>query len=544
MDNLRVVLYIALVLIVMQIWVAWQEEKGAPRAPVTTAPAATAPAERGVPPAPPVASALAPSPRAPETVERAQRIEAVTDLVRAVIDTQGGDLRGLYLLKHPVAADKPEQPFPLMSDSGAELYIAQSGLIGHEAQLPTHKTRYRAEQARYTLAAGKNELRVPLTWQAPDGVRYTKTYVFHRDSYVVDVEFTVANTTRREWNGYFYGQFVRAHAEAGGMFALPTFTGGAIYTPEDKYQKLPFSDMASKPLKREVSGGWVAVLQHYFVGAWMPGAQERSQFYTDVQEGPRYVIGYKTLAPQRIGPGQTGIVRASIYAGPKEQKRLKQLVAGMDLTVDYGWLTVLSAPLFWLLDRIHGFIGNWGWAIVLVTFLIKLAFYPLSAASYKSMAQMKKLQPRLLALKERYGDDKQKLNQAMMELYKTEKINPLGGCLPILIQIPVFLALYWVLLESVEMRQAPWILWIKDLSAQDPYYVLPVIMGATMYLQMLLNPQPVDPIQKKVFMFMPLFMMVFFLFFPSGLVLYWTVNNVLSIAQQWQINRTIGAAYK
>ncbi|MBI3546893.1 MAG: membrane protein insertase YidC, partial [Gammaproteobacteria bacterium] len=371
-------------------------------------------------------------------------------------------------------------------------------------------------------------------------VQYTKTYIFHRGNYVVDVEFVIKNASQREWTGYFYGQFQRTHTAQGGLFNVaPSYTGGAIYTPENRYQKIPLDEMAKSPLKRETTGGWVAMLQHYFVSSWMPPKDERNEFYSDVLSDSRHVLGLKNINPTKVAPGQTGVLRESLYAGPKEQKILKTLAEGMDLTVDYGFLTVIAAPLFWLLEHIHNILGNWGWSIILLTILIKAAFYPLSATSYKSMAHMRKMQPKMQALKERYGDDRQKLNQAMMELYKTEKINPLGGCLPILIQIPVFLALYWVLLESVEMRQAPWILWIKDLSAQDPYYILPILMGISMFVQQKLNPQPVDPIQQKVFMVMPFMFTVFFLFFPAGLVLYWTVNNILSIAQQWRITRIV-----
>ncbi len=544
MDNQRLFLFIALSMILFLLWQAWEQEHRPVPAPVT----ATAPAAPGEVPAAPTAAApeaKAPTPVKQEGLERGRRVTIVTDLFEAQIDTHGGDLREAFLRKYPVSADAPDKLFPLLSDSAGQLFVAQSGLIGHEGHFPHHRTPYQAAPTEYKLGTNQNELRVPLTWRAPDGVLYTKTHVFKRGSYVVDVEFAVDNRGKREWRGYLYGQFQRTHVDQGySMFALPTYTGGAVYTAEDKYQKIAFDEMAKKPLKRETTGGWVAMLQHYFVGSWMPAKDERSAFYTDVLNGARYVIGYKQTQPTVIAPGGSGTLRASLYVGPKEQKILKTLAEGMDLTVDYGWLTVIAAPLFWLLEWLHRFIGNWGWAIIALTVLIKAAFYPLSAASYKSMAHMKKVQPRLAALKERYGDDKQKLNQAMMELYKTEKINPLGGCLPILIQIPVFIALYWVLLESVEMRQAPWILWIKDLSAQDPYYVLPVIMGVSMYAQQLMNPQPLDPIQKKVFMFMPLMFTVFFLFFPAGLVLYWVVNNVLSIAQQWRINRVIGVATK
>jgi len=541
MDNQRLFLFIALSMILFLLWQAWEQEHRPAPVPTTTSTTGT-PAE--VPAAPvPNGAAPAGAPAKPETLERGRRIKIETDLFEAQLDTYGGDLREVLLRKYPVSADTPDKPFPLLGDGAGQLFVAQSGLIGHEGHFPHHRTSYQATSTDYKLGPDQNELRVPLVWRAPDGVLYTKTYVFKRDSYVVGIEFAVDNRSRREWRGHLYGQFQRTHTDQGySIFALPTYTGGAIYTPEDQYQKIAFDEMAKKPLKREVTGGWVAMLQHYFVGSWMPAKDERSAFYSDVLNGARYVIGYKQLQPTTVPPGAHGTLRATLYVGPKEQRVLKTLAEGMDLTVDYGWLTVISAPLFWLLEWLHRFLGNWGWAIIALTVLIKLVFYPLSAASYKSMAHMKKVQPRLVALKERYGDDKQKLNQAMMELYKTEKINPLGGCLPILVQIPVFIALYWVLLESVEMRQAPWILWIKDLSTQDPYYVLPIIMGASMYAQQLMNPQPLDPIQKKVFMFMPLMFTVFFLFFPAGLVLYWVVNNILSIAQQWLINRRLGVA--
>jgi YidC/Oxa1 family membrane protein insertase len=542
MDNQRLFLFFALALILMLIWQAWEQERmPAVETPAVTAGTAGSTTSTTAPAVPQAPSGTNPAARPAEAIARGIRIQARTDIIEAVIDTLGGDVREFYLLRYPVVANKPNDPFPLMQDENpSEFFIAQSGLIGLHDQYPNHKTVFSAEAKQYTLADGQDELRVPLTWHAPDGVQYTKTYVFHRGSYIVDVEFEVKNASRHEWAGYFYGQFQRSHTQARGFFSVaPSYTGGVIHTPENKYEKIPFDKMAEKPLKRDATGGWVAMLQHYFVGSWLLGKDERNEFYSDVHDNDRYVLGFKNLNPTRIAPGASGVLKERFYAGPKEHKILETLPEGMVLTVDYGWLTVISAPLFWLLASIHRLLGNWGWAIIVLTILIKAAFYPLSATSYKSMAHMRKMQPKMKALKERYGDDRQKLNQAMMELYKTEKINPLGGCLPILIQIPVFLALYWVLLESVEMRQAPWILWIKDLSAQDPYYILPIIMGISMFAQQKLNPQPVDPVQQKVFMIMPFMFTGMFLFFPAGLVLYWTVNNILSIAQQWRITRAI-----
>jgi YidC/Oxa1 family membrane protein insertase len=373
-------------------------------------------------------------------------------------------------------------------------------------------------------------------------MRVAKIYTFRRNDYVIDLRYELTNGGRQPREAYLYAQFLRHYVEPKtGFTTLPTYTGGVIYTPDKKYEKIDFDRMRSKPLAQEVDGGWVAMLQHYFVGAWLPAAGQRLQFYTDAVGGEDFALGYKTLNPVRVSPGEKVTLKTRLYTGPKEHHRLEAAAEGLVLTVDYGWLTFIAAPLFWLLEWLHKLVNNWGWAIILLTLLIKIAFYPLSVASYRSMAQMKKLQPRIQQLKERYKDDRQKFQQAMMEVYKTEKINPLGGCLPIVIQIPVFIALYWVLLESVELRLAPWALWIKDLSAPDPYFVLPILMGASMLTQQWLNPQPLDDMQKKIMYALPVVFTFMFLFFPAGLVLYWVVQNVLSIAQQWQITRAIEA---
>lgn len=562
MDNQRLILTIALGFILILIWQAWEQQHAPQTAP--TAQTATQPRSADVPNAPDLAKqqTQAATASSPGALGQGQRIEIETDMFVAAVDTNGGDLRDLRLRKYPVSADTPNIPFQLMSDEGS-VFIAQSGLIGHDADFPTHKTHYTAAQKRYVLGENDSELRVPLVYQGSDGVRYTKTYVFRRGSYTMDVEFIVANNRKREWVGYLYNQFQRSRVESGGMFRVATYTGAAIYTPENKYEKLSFDNLTKTPLKRDVAGGWIGMLQHYFVGSWMPIKSEHTQFYSDNINGSRYIVGYKQLNPTTIAPGKTGVLSARLYAGPKEHQRLIKLACadadlaktecsekeqthspGMELTVDFGWLTFIASPLFWLLSTIHRLLGNWGWSIIVLTILIKLVFYPLSAASYKSMAQMRRVQPKLEAIKQQYGHDRQQLNQAMMELYKVEKINPLGGCLPIVIQIPVFIALYWVLLESVEMRQAPWILWIKDLSTKDPYYVLPIIMGISMFVQQRLSPQAPDPMQRKVFMIMPIVFTGMFIFFPAGLVLYWTLNNLLSIAQQWRINQVMGVKSK
>ncbi len=541
MDNQRLILFAILSVLILMLWSAWESEQRPPSAQAPK-PKQEVPATPAVPAA---LGQIAPGPAVTELGNGA-RIQVTTDLLHVEIDTQGGDLRVVELRKHPVSADQPDKPFRLFDDQGKKVFVAQSGLIGREeGAFPSHKSRYTAEASRYELAKGQDALTVRLHWSGPEGVRVTKVYAFHRNDYSVDVSYEVTNAGRKPRDVYLYAQFLHSHEETSyGLTTLPTYTGGAIYTQEKRYEKINLDQMRDKTLARDAEGGWVAMLQHYFLGAWLPDAKESHQFYTNVQPGNLLAIGYKTLTPTPVAAGGKATLSTRLYAGPKEQARLETLNEGLTLTVDYGWLTVIAAPLFWLLAWLHKLVNNWGWAIILLTILIKIVFYPLSRASYRSMAHMRKMQPRMAALKVRYGDDKQKLNQAMMELYKTEKINPLGGCLPILVQIPVFIALYWVLLESVELRQAPWALWIKDLSVQDPYYVLPVLMGASMLAQQWLNPQPVDPLQQKLMYALPVVFTGMFLFFPSGLVLYWVVQNILSIAQQWQINRAIGGTGK
>ncbi len=548
MDNQRLILFIVLSALILLLWQAWEQERR-PQSPTPPGSPTAGVTEREVPAAPRGEQAVAQPARAAPGGEKptsAERVEITTDLIRVEIDTLGGDLRVLQLLKYPLKVEEPGNPVRLLDDSAADLFFTQSGLIGHEGSWPNHKSLYRAERPRYALAKGQDRLEVRLGWSGTDGLQVAKVYTFRRNDYLIDLRYEVRNAGRNARETYLYTQMLRTQPAAmGNMFTtLPTYLGAVIYSPEKKYEKIPFTDMLDKPLKREVANGWVAMLQHYFVAAWLPPREARAGFYSDVQDGTRYVIGYKDLAPTRVAPGETARLESRLYAGPKEQARLQQLPEGMDLTVDYGALTFIAAPLYWLLEFIHRGIGNWGWAIILLTVLIKLLFYPLSAASYKSMARMRRLQPRMEAIRARYPDDRQKMNQAMMELYKTEKVNPLGGCLPIVIQIPVFIALYWVLLESVELRQAPFALWLQDLSSADPYYVLPLLMGATMYIQTLISPQPPDPLQRKVMLAMPVMFTVFFVFFPSGLVLYWVAQNILSIAQQWWITRSVEAGAK
>ena len=481
-------------------------------------------------------------------------IDITTDLVYAKIDTTGGTIVFLELKEEPETIEQPGIGFKLLKTSNTtqslDLFIARGGLIGRDGTFPNHHTLFTSNRESYVLT--ENTLRVPLTWIDENGVKYIKEFIFHRDSYVIDVNYVVSNDSINQISVYPYAQLSRTEPSensGSGFGRLPSYLGAVIYTDDEKYQKVDFGDMEDENLIVQTPNGWAAMIEHYFVAAWLPERKREKELYSTVSNNgfrPIYSIGYKSLEATTIASGQTRTISTALYAGPKEQYRLRAVETnlgheGLNLTVDYGWLTVVASPLFWLLENIYRLIGNWGWAIIFLTLLIKAVFYPLSAASYKSMAAMKRLQPRMATLKERYADDKQKFQVAMMELYKEEKVNPAGGCLPILIQIPVFIALYWVLLESVELRQASFALWWNDLSSPDPYYVLPVLMGASMFFQQKLNPAPMDPMQQKVMMFMPLVLTFLFLSFPQGLVLYWVVNNCLSIAQQWLINKRAGA---
>jgi YidC/Oxa1 family membrane protein insertase len=547
MDNQRLFLFVALSFVALMLWQAWQEDYGPQPQPGSKAPPSAV--EQSLPDAADSGEdlpAVTTDPKTPDTfvpeeitMKTGQEIQVETDVLSLVIDTVGGDLRRGYLLAYPESTDSDSQPFRLLNDTLPDLFVVQSGLRTPDGEEPTHHISYSADQAQYRLDDSADVLQVPLTWRSPEGVEVTKLYTFHRGSYVVDIEHQVHNGTDTDWHGRQYRQLQRTQvAVAGESTFIRTYMGGVLYSPEEKYEKITFDDMVEGKLDRKVTDGWAAMIQHYFMAALIPETGEEDRYYTNTLSGARYVIGM--ISPhQTIAAGESGSFSTRLYAGPKLQDEIAKVAPGLELTVDYGVLTVLSQPLFWLLNAIHNLVGNWGWAIILLTILIKLAFYKLSETSYRSMANMRKLAPRMKSLKERYGDDRQKLNQAMMEMYKKEKINPLGGCLPILVQIPVFIALYWVLLESVEMRQAPFMLWLQDLSSPDPYYVLPLLMGATMLIQQKLNPAPLDPIQAKVMMALPVVFTVFFAFFPSGLVLYWVVNNTLSIAQQWVITKRI-----
>lgn len=536
MDTQRLILLLVFFFSCMMLWDAWQRKDLPPpiaagqQAPSSQLADGT-PGSAAVPSAP-TSAAVSPSavPGTGKPASQAAVLKLRTDLVVAEISAQGGDLVRLELLKHQ-ANKKPDEHFVLIDPAHA--YAAQSGLIG--AGLPNHKSTWTLPAASLELKDGANELRVPLEATLEGGGKVVKTYVFKRGNYLVDVEHKFVDAPVPA-STFAYFQLTRDDKPpAGANSMMMTFTGAAIYTDQEKFKKVEFSDFGGKNKHPTTAdNGWVALVEHYFVSAWIPPAGER-EYFTRKLDGNLFATGL-------VLPFSGDALTVPLYSGPQEQDKLEQIAPGLELVVDYGWLTMIAAPLFWVLSWIHGYVGNWGWAIILLTVLIKAAFFPLSAASYKSMAKMRVLTPKLMKLKESFGDDKQRMNQEMMELYKREKVNPLGGCLPILVQIPVFIALYWVLLGTVEMRGAPWLGWITDLSVQDPYYILPLLMGVSMFIQTRLNPTPPDPIQAKIVLWMPIVFTVMFLWFPAGLVLYWTVNNVLSIAQQWQVNRMIESA--
>jgi len=467
-------------------------------------------------------------------------VRITNDVLSLEIDPVGGEIQRAELLKFKDTDDKSVNVV-LMAERPGHVYVAQTGLVGPQGtSFPTHRTPFTIEPGPRELAPGSDELVVTMSAES-GGVTLTRHYVLRRGSYLVEVRHEIANSGGVTVKPTLYMQLTRDNSKPPGESQFySTYTGPVVYTDKDKFQKVDFADIekGKATFAKSASDGWVGMIQHYFAAAWVPTENAPREFFARKVDTNLYATGM--LQPlKEIAPGGTESVTSKLYIGPQDQRVLEKIAPGLELTVDYGWLTVFAKPLFWLLDFLHSLVGNWGWAIVLLTIIVKLAFFPLQAASYRSMAKMKKVTPKLTQLRERYGNDRVKMNQAMMELYKTEKINPLGGCLPIVVQIPVFIALYWVLLASVEMRNAPWIGWIKDLAAPDPFYILPLVMAVTMFIQTKLNPVPPDPIQAKMMLWMPLVFSVMFFFFPAGLVLYWLVNNLFSIAQQWVITRHI-----
>jgi YidC/Oxa1 family membrane protein insertase len=567
MDTQRLIALIVFSASGFFLWEAWQKHNHPPVPPAVaiTAPAA---ANNGVATGTNVSAVPVPTaaggnaavagganlPGAPNAavIPSGKRISVITDKLNVALDTQGADIRSVTLLKHTAHGDKTKQ-FTLMQEKASAYFVSQSGLLGdglanHTANWVLAGDKGDANNnATFDLGAS-DKLEVTFTNNDVPNITANKTYTFKRNSYVVDVRYDIKNNSAAAINPSAYFQFVRdanpPEGESSGsnpFTGIATFTGPAVYSEAKKFQKVAFSDIDKNKTDypKDSSDGWVAMVQHYFVSAWLPATNVKRETFTKKVTDKLYSAGL-IVPVGAIAAGASAALNMPLYMGPQEQENLKALAPGLDLVVDYGWLHILAYPMFVVLSWIHNIVGNWGWTIIIFTILIKLVFFPLNQKAGKSMAHMKQMAPKIEAMKARFGDDKLKMNQAMMEMYKTEKINPLGGCLPILIQMPFFISLYWVLLSAVELRNAPWMGWITDLSTPDPFYVLPIIMGASMFIQTKLQPAPPDPVQAKVMTIMPLVFSAMFFFFPSGLVLYWTMQNILTIGQQWYINKTFG----
>jgi len=547
MENLRTFLFASLAMVLFLMYQAWQEDYPQEVVQTTNEPVAADAINSDIPSAPaiatssdtPAASELPTTNGVARPVSKGKRIQVITDVYDLQIDTQGGDIKQVLLTNYPKSVDVGAEPLNLMENGKPHLFVSQSGLLGGG---PDHSSAiYSTASNSFAMQEGSDALEVVLSWQNVEGLKVDKVYTFHRGRYDVDLEYRVNNASAKAWQGSMYRQFKRS--ENTGVKEskfLVTYTGGVLSTTDEPYEKIDFGDIEDANLDRSIKGGWVAMIQHYFVAAWIADEKEDNRAYTKFTNDKKYVIGM--ITPNiNVASGAQQNIKTQLFVGPKLQEQLNVIAPNLNLTVDYGWLTILAKPVYWWMNVLYGFLGNWGWAIIFVTLTIKILFFKLSEKSFKSMAKLRTVTPRLKELKERYGDNKQEFQKAMMKIYQEEKINPLGGCLPILVQIPVFIALYWVLLESVELRQASFIWWLNDLSIPDPYYILPILMGASMVIQQRLNPAPMDPVQQKVMMMLPLIFGVFFAFFPAGLVLYWVANNILSISQQWYITRSIEA---
>jgi YidC/Oxa1 family membrane protein insertase len=552
--NKRTILWIVFAVSLVVLWNDWMVSNGkqsmfssAPPAKVATVPAAAKTANSDVPSLPGAQHAAVPGSTvvpgaAPVAAPaRPELVTITTDVVKADIDTVGGVIKRLELLKYRDAQD-PTKNQVLFNVDAKNTYIAQTGLIGSSpaGALPNHNTVFTPRPGARSLD-GKDDVQLVLDAEQ-GGVKLTKTYTFKRGDYVIGMRNDVTNLTQAPVTASLYQQLEHdGNAPPGGSWFMPTsFTGPTLYTSQDKYQKLTFEKIEKGTAEHstKANDGWIAISQHFFVSAFLPPEKAPREIQTKKIDTNLYAIS-NVLPLGTIAPGATVSNDSRLYSGPQDEKKLAGIAPGLELIKDYGWLTILAQPMFWIMDQLHTLIGNWGWTIIAFTILIKLAFFPLSAAGYKSMAKMKTVTPKMQAIRERYKSDPVKMNQATMELYKSEKINPLGGCLPIVVQMPVFIALYYVLQSSVEMRGAPWVGWIHDLTLPDPFYILPVLYAISMYITQKLSPAPADPVQAKVMLFMPLAFSVMFFFFPAGLVLYWVVNNVISIAQQWVITKKL-----
>ncbi len=543
LDYTRIALYVALVAVGFFLFQAWNKDHP-PIAPTAlTATEAAAVPSSDVPTfATPTTTTAAPAPLAKATsaVTAGQLVTVKTDVLDVAIDTKGGKVTQANLLNYPESLHS-KTPFLLLNNDDKSRYLAESGLLSNNVS--DTDAIYSTPQTTYTLSPDAKQLIVNLNWQK-NGITITKTFTFTRGSYEIKVGYDIANHSAQPWQGSLYTQLLRTNTPPpaqSGMINLPTYFGAAISSPAKPYTKITFKQMQENDLSQTIQNGWAAMIQHYFISAWVPPLGTTSQYYSRVNADGLYTIGFVNQ-PMTVAPNATLNTQAKLYVGPAIADQLEKTAPGLKLTIDYGWLWFISSIIFWMMQKIFNVVHNWGWSIVIVTVIIKLLFYQLSAKSYRSMSMLKKLQPRIEALKKQYGDDKQALTQATIALYRQEKVNPMGGCLPILIQIPVFIALYWVLVESVELRQAPFIFWIHDLSQHDPYYILPIMMGLSMFIQQRLNPPPPDPTQAKVMMLMPVIFTVLFMHFPAGLMLYWFVNNTLSFLQQWYVMHRVNAA--
>ena len=561
-DIRRTILWVVFSMSLFLIWDAWNKHTGQPSMfapPPATKPAATAaaPGASGLPAAVPTSSAVANTAALPAAATAAggQRIDISTDVFKATLDTRGADLVRVELLRQVDPLDHAKN-MVLLDQTADRLYVAQTGLVPPTggAGLPNHHSLMKLVTAERALKEGSNELQVRFESDEVGGLKLVKTYTFRRSDHVIGVKHEVINMAASPTNPRLYVQLVRdGNAPAGESSFYFTFTGPAIYTDSSKFTKIDFKDIEKrKPGEKpshatDADNGWVAMVQHYFASAWLIDASDTAkaarEFYTGKVAANAYSVGM--IVPLGdLAAGASKVFDARLFVGPQEENKLAVLAPGLELVKDYGWFTILAKPLFWLLTQLHKFIGNWGWAIVGLVVLLKIAFYWLNATAYRSMAKMKAINPKVMAMRERFKDKPQEMQQEMMRIYREEKVNPLGGCLPIFVQMPFFIALYWVLLSSVEMRNAPWIGWIADLSAKDPYFILPLLMTGTTMFQTWLNPTPPDPVQAKMMWIMPLVFSAMFFVFPAGLVLYWLTNNILSIAQQYLINKQLGVLGK
>ncbi|WP_434939561.1 membrane protein insertase YidC [Shewanella sp. HL-SH8] len=529
MESQRNILLIGLLFVSFLMWQQWQTDKTPQPVAIESSVVASTANNSQTSDVPDADTSL------PEVVSASKELITITtDQLVLKIDPVGGDIVYSALVGHRLEIDK-EESFVLLEQTKDIYYIAQSGLIGRNGIDSSAKGRahYTSQSQQYTLADGQDSLEVPLTFVADNGVTYTKVFVLHRGKFSIDVDYRINNTSAEPLQVQMYGQIKHSIKESESSMMMPTYRGAAFSTADTRYEKYSFDDMADKNLDKKTLGGWAAMLQHYFVSAWVPPANDQNTIFSSVSAGGLANIGFRG-AIYDIAPGAEQTISSQFYVGPKDQEALSAISESLNLVVDYGFLWWLAIPIHWLLMFYQSFVGNWGMAIILITLTVRGLLYPLTKAQYTSMARMRNLQPKLADMKERFGDDRQKMGQAMMELYKKEKVNPLGGCLPILLQMPIFIALYWVLLESYELRHAPFMLWINDLSVQDPYYVLPLLMGVSMWLMQKMQPMAptMDPMQVKMMQWMPVIFTVFFLWFPAGLVLYWLVGNLVAITQQ------------